>query len=394
MMLAVDAPLYLDHAATAPPLPEAVDAFTRTAREAFANPGSPHAAGADAARELERARRELKAAFGADGYRVVFTGTGTESDHLGIQGLARRQQKKAARGATSGAPRILIGANEHPASRDAALALEAEGFAVAEIPVDQGGVVRPAALQPLLDPGVALVSVMWANNEVGGMNPVPELVALTRALAPHAAFHCDAVQAAGKRPEPLSLLGADAIAVAAHKIGGVRGCAALLLRDGGPQPVPAFVGGGHESGLRSGTENVMGAAAFAAAARVRRERMDADPRRYLDRRARLLALLRQVAPDLVVLGPEDEAEVQGSILSLAFPGARAEPLLHQLETQGILVGSGSACSHGGHSESPVLAAMDFPEALRNSVLRISLDGTETDAELERVRAALEACLSR
>lgn len=388
-MSAVDETLYLDHAASAPPLPEALEALVRTAREAYANPGSPHAAGAAAARELEKARRDLKAAFGADRYRVVFTSTGTESDHLGIQGLARRLKDRAGR---SGPPRVLIGAIEHPASRDPARALEAEGFVVQEIPVDAAGVVRTAALQPLLGADVALVSVMWANNEIGGLNPVPELVALTRALAPQAAFHCDAVQAAGKRGESFDQLGADSIAVAAHKIGGVRGCAALFLRLDGPEPVPAFVGGGHEGGLRSGTVNVMGAASFAAAARVRRARMDQDPRRYLDRRAELLGLLRRAAPGLVVLGPAEEAEVQGSILSIAVPGVRAEPLLHRLEAQGIYVGSGSACSHGGHSESPALAAMGVPVELRNSVLRLSLDGTETTADLRRASAGLAACL--
>ncbi len=392
-MRPVDAPLYLDHASTAPPLPEALAAFEQAARGAYANPSSPHGLGAEAARVLERARRELRAAFGAEGYRVVLTGTGTESDHLGIQGLARRQRAKAERAAGGGPPRVLIGANEHPAARDAAHALGAEGFAVAEVPVDAGGVVQPAALAGCLGPDVALVAVMWGNNEVGCLNPVAELVAVTRARAPHAAFHCDAVQAAAKRPETFDELGADAFAVAAHKIGGVRGCAALLLREGGPRPVPAFVGGGHEDGLRSGTENVMGAAAFAAAARARRARLDREPRAWLERRARLLAELRRVAPDLVVLGPEDEAQVQGSILSVAFPGQRAEPLLHRLEAAGVYVGSGSACSHGGHTESPVLAAMGFPRELRNSVLRFSLEGSESADELVRVADAVGAALA-
>ncbi|RMH00762.1 MAG: aminotransferase class V-fold PLP-dependent enzyme [Planctomycetota bacterium] len=385
---AVDHPLYLDHAATAPPLPEALAAFDRAAREAFANPGSPHAAGARAASELARAREELVAALGADGYRVVFTATGTESDHLGIQGLARRRRRRAERAGGGAQARVLYSAVEHPAAREAARALAAEGFRVSPIPVDAGGVVRPEALRPLLGPDVALVAVMAANNELGGLNPVPELVGLVRRLAPEAAFHCDAVQWAGKRPETIASLGADAIAVAAHKVGGIRGCAALLLRRDGPEPEPLFRGGGHEGGLRSGTENVMGAAAFAAAAAVRRRLLDAEPRRYLDRRARLLELLRRERPDLVVLGPSEEAEVQGSILSLALPGCRAEPLLHRLEVRGILVGSGSACSHGGARESPVLAAIGLAPELRDSVLRISLDGGESEDDLARAAAAI------
>ncbi len=383
----MDDALYLDHAATAPPLPEALAAFADAARTAWANPASLHAPGAAAARSLEGAREELSAAFGAEGYRCVFTASGTESDHLGVQGLARRCRAAAARSGRT--PRVLYAATEHPAVREAALALSGEGFLVEEIPVDGDGVLRPTALQPLLGPDVALVAVMWANNEIGSLNPIPELVAATRNLAPQAAFHCDAVQAAGKRPESFAELGADSIAIAAHKIGGLRGCAALFLRRDGPQPLPLLRGGGHEGGLRAGTENVMGAAAFAAAARIRRERLDREPRRYLDRRAFLIRGLRAALPQVVVLGPEREEECQGSILAIALPEARAEPLLHRLEEGGIYLGSGSACSHTGHRESPVLSAMGVPERLRNGVLRISLDGTETRAQLARVPSALQ-----
>ncbi len=131
-----------------------------------------------------------------------------------------------------------------------------------------------------------------------------------------------------------------------------------------------------------------GAAAFASAARIRRQRLQEDPRRYLDRRARLLEALRRVVPDLVVLGPEEEREVLGSILSVAFPGCPAEPLLHALEAEGVYVGSGSACHSHGTRESPVLAAIGFPQRLRNSILRFSLDGSETEEDLERAAAAV------
>jgi cysteine desulfurase len=384
-------PLYLDHAATSPPSAAARRAFDEASAAAWANPGSLHAAGATAARALERARRQLRDGLGARAYRVIWTGTGTEANHLGTQGLARalrpRAESAGRRAGGAATARVLVGAAEHASGLHSAMALAAEGFVVETIPVDAGGVVRPAALSPMLGPDVALVSVQWANNELGSLNPIAELVSATRAAAPHAAFHCDAVQAAGKRVEPLDLLGADSASIAAHKLGGVRGCAALLLRDGVIDPEPMFVGGGHEDGLRSGTENVMGAAAFAAAVAARAQLLGADPRALAARRAALLERLRAVAPDLVVLGPVAEAEQLGSILAVAVPGVRAETFLHIMEAEGVYVGSGSACHAHGARTSRVLRAVGLAEELHDSVLRLSLCGSESQADLERAAAA-------
>ena len=375
--------LYLDHAATTPPLPEALAAFTDACAHGFANPGSLHQKGADAARVLHVARKNLKKSFGADSYQVIWAGTGTEANHLGIQGLARTQKKK------TGAQKILIGAAEHPAARMAAMALEKEGFEIQTIPTDHFGILRPEALAPLLSQDVALISIQWANNELGGLNPIRRLVAQTKAAHPNILFHTDAIQAAGKREEAFDDLKADAISTAAHKIGGVRGCAALFIKTEGIKPQPLFQGGGHESGLRAGTENVMGAAAFAAAAQVRQKRLQQNPRYLLEKRDFLLQECAKTCPDLHLLGPTDPQEVQGSILTLALPHSLAEPLLHRLEADGIDVGSGSACSAKGHEESPVLAAIQFPMELRNSVLRFSLDGTESEEGLRYVAEALK-----
>jgi cysteine desulfurase len=375
--------LYLDHAATSPPLPEALAAFADACTRGFANPGSLHQKGADAARILQAARKNLKKAFGADSYQVIWTGTGTEANHLGIQGFARAQKEKM------GAQKILIGAAEHPAARMAARALEKEGFEVQTIPVDSVGILRPEALAPLLAEDVALISIQWANNELGGLNPIRELVAQTKAAHPSILFHTDAIQAAGKRLEGFDDLKADAISTASHKIGGIRGCAALFIKTEGMKPQPLFQGGGHESGLRAGTENVMGAAAFAAAADVRRKRLQDNPQSLLEKRNFLLQECKKNCPDLRLLGPTKDQEVQGSILTLALPNSLAEPLLHRLEADGMDVGSGSACSAKGHEESPVLSAIQFPKKLRNSVLRFSLDGTESEEGLRKVAEALK-----
>jgi len=381
-------PLYLDHAATTPPLPVALTAFQQAVEEAYANPGSLHAAGAKAARVVESSRRQLTRALGADGYRVIWTATGTESNHLGIQGLARVLAGPVRRaGAT---PRLLVAATEHPSALEAARALEAEDFRVDVLPVDAQGLLAPETLADAADAAVVLAVVHLANNEIGTVQAIAPLVAALRSKAPAAMFHCDAVQAAGKLPMPLAMTRADSLAIAAHKFGGIRGTAALLLRDGAPEPQPLFRGGGHEGGLRSGTENTMGIAAMAAAAKWRAEALAQDAQMFYRRRATLLQGLREVFPDLVVLGPEAEASCLGAVLSIALPGQRAEPFLHRLEQHGIFVGSGSACNNHGHSESAVLQAIGLPQELGNSVLRMSLSGMETDADLQRVVTAFAA----
>jgi cysteine desulfurase len=307
--------------------------------------------------------------------------------------MARAVRSKAER--ASGKPaRVLVSNIEHPCSLLPARALAEEGFVVDELPADSVGVVRTSTLMDRLDEDVALVSLHWANNELGSLLPLAELVQATRQHAPHACFHSDAVQAAGKRAESFDSLGADSIAIAAHKFGGLRGCAALFLREESSEPHAMSLGGGHEGGLRSGTENVMGAVAMAAAAKHRAESLRVEPRRYLDRRARLLDALRTAAPDCIVVGPQEEADCLGSILSVAFPGVVAETLLHMLEAEGIACGSGSACSSHGHTESAILNAIALPQELRNSVLRFSLDGSESDAQIASVGVALASSLKR
>jgi len=387
----MDAPLYLDHAATTPPLPEALTAFQQAVESGFANPGSLHQAGANAARLIEKARKSLKESFAARKYRVIWTATGTEGNHLGIQGLARAQRGIVERKGLK--PRVLVGALEHPSALLAAEALADDGFVVEALPGDSCGIIRPEILEAALGDDVVLVTIQWANNEIGSLNPIQELVARTRHGAPNALFHSDAVQAVGKCATSLDRLGADSYSVAAHKLGGIRGCAAFLLREGCVEPQALFVGGGHEGGLRSGTENTMGIAAFAAAAKVRRQWITADPMFLHKRRATLLTGLRDAFPELVVLGPDHDADILGAVLAIAIPGIRAETFLHQLEAQGVFVGSGSACNAHGHTESAILSAIGLDENLRNSVLRISLCGNESADDLNATIQAFQTATS-
>ncbi len=363
--------LYLDHAATTPPCPEARAAFNAAADDCFANPGSLHQAGADAARLIEKSRREISKLLGASNYKLVFTATGTESNHLGIRGFFQ-----------SG--RAIVGEIEHPSSRAAVDALEVTTDIA---PVNCDGRIDTEAFKNLLSDDVGLISIQWVNNEIGSLQPVHELVQLARLLAPRAHFPIDAIQAAGKLNLHLDQLGVDSISIAAHKFGGIRGCAALLFHNNCKQPTPYFTGGGHESGLRSGTENTMGIAAMAAALSAKHNKISSAPNYLHDSRQRLITAIAKEC-DIEVLGPSDEQLTSGAILSIVLKGMRAEPFLHQLETHRIYVGSGSACNAHGHSESPTLAAVQLKEEMRNSVLRISFSDELSNELTLRVATAM------
>jgi cysteine desulfurase len=363
--------LYLDHAATTPPCPAARAAFDAAANDCFANPGSLHQAGADAARLIEKSRRKISKLLGASNYQLIFTSTGTESNHLGIRGFSK-------------GGRALVGAIEHPSSMAAVEALET---ATNIVPVNKDGRINVDAFRELLAEDVTLVSIQWVNNEIGVQQPIRELLQLTRQLAPHAHFHIDAIQAAGKFNLHLDQLAADSLAIAAHKFGGVRGCAALLFHKNCKPPTPYFTGGGHEHGLRSGTENTMGIAAMAAALEDKHKSIMRAPNFLHDSRQRLIAAIGAQC-DIEVLGPADEQQTSGAILSLVVKGVRAEPFLHQLETHHIYVGSGSACNARGHSESPTLEAMQLEEEMRNSVLRISFSDALSEESTLRVATAM------
>ncbi|MBC8370236.1 MAG: aminotransferase class V-fold PLP-dependent enzyme [Planctomycetes bacterium] len=363
--------LYLDHAATTPPCPEARAAFDAAANNCFANPGSLHQAGADAARLIESSRRKICKLLGAGNYKLVFTATGTESNHLGIRGFFP-------------GGRAIVGAIEHPSSRAAVDALE---VATDIAPVSSDGRIDIEAFKELLNEDVGLISIQWVNNEIGCLQPIHELVQLARQLAPRAHFHIDAIQAAGKFNLHLDQLGADSVAIAAHKFGGIRGCAALLFHNNCKQPTPYFTGGGHEHGLRSGTENTMGIAAMAAALSAKHDKLISAPNYLHDTRQRLITAIENEC-DIEVIGPADEQFTSGAILTIAIKDMRAEPFLHQLETHDIYIGSGSACNAHGHSESPTLAAVQVKEEMRNSVLRISFSDELSNELALRVATAM------
>jgi cysteine desulfurase len=376
--------VYLDHAATTPLLPEVLEAYLRAARE-VGNASSLHASGRSARRRVEEARERVAAALGARPSEVIFTSGGTESDNLAVKGIfwARRAQDPRRR-------RLLVGAAEHHAVLDTAHFLaDAQDAVVELLPVDEHGRVRPETLAAALGDDVALVTVMWANNEVGTLQPVAELAKL--AADAGVPLHTDAVQAVGGVPVDFAASGAAAMTVSGHKVGGPVGAGALVLGRDVPC-VPVLHGGGQERDVRSGTLDVAGIVAFAAA-------VDAAVADRPEQAARLAALrddlvgrVRAVVPDAVLNG--DPVDRLPGNAHFSFPGCEGDALLMLLDAAGVECSTGSACSAGVAQPSHVLLAMGADADRARSSLRFSLGHTSTAGDVDALVEALPSAVER
>jgi cysteine desulfurase len=383
--------VYLDHAATTPMLAEAVDAVTAELGQ-IGNPSSLHGAGRRARRVVEESRERLAQALGARPSEVVLTGGGTEADNLAVKGLywARNRQDPRRR-------RVLVSAVEHHAVLDSADWLaEQEGALVELLPVDAAGRVSPETLRDAVqrDPAsVALVSVMWANNEVGTVQPVHELV--TVAHEHGIPVHSDAVQAVGQLPLDFAASGLEAMTVTGHKFGGPLGAGALLLgRE--VDVVPVLHGGGQERDVRSGTLNAPSIAGFAVAAEVAVRDQPARALRLRGLRNDLVRRVRLVLPDVVLNG---EPDLDGPLrlpgnAHLSFPGCEGDSLLMLLDARGIECSTGSACSAGVPQPSHVLLAMGVGDLAARGSLRFSLGHTSTESDLDALVGAIAPVVER
>lgn len=375
--------VYLDHAATTPMLPAAIAAYTE-AMSVVGNPASIHSQGQNAKRMLEEAREAVAASVGCEPIEVVFTSSGTESVNLALKGLfwARAPRR-----------RILVPGGEHHATMDTVEWLAGHDGAVVEwLPVDGDGRVDVAALAAAIgrDPDdVALVTLLAANNEVGTVQPVTEVAALA---APHGIpVHVDAVSAYGHLPIDFAALrnaGVSALSISAHKIGGPVGIGALVLSRTATV-VPLLHGGGQQRGVRSGTQDVAAAVAFAAAASVATADLDAEHDRLGGLRDRLVAGVRASVPDAVLNGPPGDGRVPGNA-HFSFPGCEGDSLLFLLDAAGVSVSTGSACQAGIPEPSHVLRAMGRSEDEARGALRITLGRTTTDVDVDAFLAALPA----
>jgi len=383
---------YLDHAATTPMLPEVIDAISASMRASATgvagNPSSVHTSGRQARRIIEESRERLAAALDARPSEVIFTSGGTEADNLAVKGIyfARRAADPARR-------RLLVSAVEHHAVLDSADHLvSAAGAELGLLPVDSDGVVRPEALAAALaeDPGsVALVSVMWANNEVGSIQPIGELTEIAHGYG--VPFHTDAVQAVGTLGVSFAESGVDAMTVTAHKIGGPVGVGALLLGRG-VDCVPVLHGGGQERDVRSGTLDTPGAVGFALAAELAVGRRAELAPRLARLRDELIDGVRRAVPDAVLNG-HPVHRLPGNA-HLSFPGCEGDSLLMLLDARGIECSTGSACSAGVAQPSHVLLAMGTDEQRARGALRLSLGHTSTAADVRTVVEAIGPVVER
>ncbi|MEU2626085.1 cysteine desulfurase family protein [Kitasatospora sp. NPDC007106] len=380
---------YLDHAATTPMLPEAVAAMTAHLG-VVGNASSLHAAGRRARRVVEESRESLAESLGARPSEIVLTAGGTESDNLAVKGLywARRDADPARR-------RILCSPVEHHAVLDAVHWLsEHEGAQVDYLPVDAYGRVHPDALREavLRNPAdVALVTVMWANNEVGTLQPVVELAAVAREF--DIPMHADAVQALGQVPVSFADSGLTALTVTGHKIGGPYGIGALLLARNAT-PVPLLHGGGQERDVRSGTLDVPASAGFAAAAALAVERRSDFATTVGALRDGLVAAVTAAVPDAVLNGDPDPAGRLPANAHFSFPGCEGDALLMLLDAQGVECSTGSACSAGVPQPSHVLLAMGADPLLARASLRFSLGHTSTPGDVDALTDAITPAVER
>jgi len=361
--------VYADHHATAPLVPEALEAMLPWLGRP-ANPSSVHAEGRAARLAVEEAREAVAAAIGARPAEIVFTSGGTESDNLALRGAAREAR------ARTGRARVVVTAAEHAAVREAALGLAPEGFEVETLPVDANGLPLPHAP----DPHAALVSMILASNETGAIDEaLPTLAAAWRESG--ALVHTDAVQAVGKVPVDVGRLHVDLLSLAGHKLGGPRGAGALYVRKGTALR-PLVSGGGQERGRRSGTENVPAIVGLGAAITRAVAVLEAEGRRLVLLRDRLEAELLRACPGARVNAAAATRLPTAS--SFLFPGTDAETLLAALDLEGVAASSGSACASGTTAPSRVLLACGLSPAEARSTVRFSLGWTTTDADVDRL----------
>ncbi len=358
--------VYLDNAATTPLDPRVLEAMLPHLGHR-GNPSSLHTAGAAAHEAIEEARESVAALIGATPEEVVFTGGGTEADNLAVLGLSRAVGEKR---------HVVVSAVEHAAVREASRNLESSGYEVDVLGVDETGLLDPEELAAALRPDTALAAVVWANNEVGAVQPVAELAETCAGKG--VPFHTDAVQAAGRLQIDVAGVAASTVALSSHKLYGPQGVGALYVRDGVALE-PIVFGGGQERGLRSGTQNVAGIVGFGAAARLAQAELEERSRHEKELRDALISGATAIPG--VRLNGHPEIRLPNNV-HLSVEGVEAEGLVLFCDAQGYAIGSGSACASGGHKASPVLLAMGQGEREAFSAVRITVGKENTQQEIE------------
>jgi len=373
-------PIYLDYNATTPIAPEVAEAITPCLGELFGNPSSPHSYGIAAKRAVEGARANVAAMLGCNPDEVLFTSGGTEANNLAISGVVQALRERGRH--------IITSSIEHPAVIEPCRALASLGFAVTTLPVDEHGRVSPDDLANALREDTILVTIMHANNEVGTVQPIAEIVRLAHAAG--ALVHTDAAQTPGKVPVDVEALGVDLLSIAGHKLYAPKGVGALYVRAGTPLH-PFTRGAGHERGLRPGTENLIGIVGLGAAATLVQPHLEQDASHLSAMRDRLESGLRRLGADIRMHG--HPIERLPNTLSVGFRGIEAEDLLVELADE-VAASAGAACHAGDVTVSDTLRALGVPLAYARGTLRFSVGRNTTAEEIDHAIAAIGRALER
>ena len=374
-------PIYMDHSATTPVAPEVLAAMLPYFSDKFGNASSLHGFGREAKEALEESRQKLARLLNADPEEIVFTSGGTESDNIALRGIAYKNRDSGRH--------IITSQIEHPAILETCRSLEQEGFSVTYLPVNREGLVDISELERAIRPDTILISIMHANNEVGTIQPLEDIGRL--AAERDIYLHTDAVQTVGKIPVDVEAMGADLLSLSAHKLYGPKGVGALYIRRG-TKIQSLATGGGHEMGLRSGTENVPGIVGLARAADLAREEMAAEGQRLTKLRDRLAALVLQRVKEAWINGSM-EKRLPGS-LNFGFSYVEGESLLLYLDSKGVAVSTGSACSSHKLEPSHVLLALGLkPEECHGS-LRITMGRSNSQEDVNYVAECIAEAVQR
>jgi cysteine desulfurase len=374
--------VYLDHSATTPLDPEVLQAMMPYLTEEFGNASSVYGLGQRARQAIDQARDEVAAFYGVVAKEVIFTSGGTEGDNFAFRGIAERNADRGRH--------IVTTTIEHDAVLRSAEALERDGFEVTRLRVDRFGLVDPQTLREALRADTILVSVMHANNEVGTIEPIRELVAVTRERS-DAYFHTDAVQSTGKIPVRVDELGFDLLSMSAHKLHGPKGVGCLVVRSG-VRLAPQQHGGGHERNRRAGTENVAGIVGLAKAVGIAGRDQTKNTAHLMALRDRLIEGVLEKIPAAELTGhPQQRLPHHASFL---FAGVEGESLLLQLDMDGIAASSGSACTSGSLEASHVILALGYPHERALGSLRLSVGKGNTDADIDLLLDRLPLMVAR
>lgn len=373
--------IYMDHAATTCVRPEVLEAMLPCFQKTFGNPSSVHSFGREARALVDAARVQVARAICAQPKEIYFTSGGTEADNTAILGIARKNAGKG--------KHVITSAVEHHAVLHTCDALRAEGFDVTVLPVDGDGLVNPADVEAAIRPDTTLITIMFANNEVGSVQPVAEIGAIAKAHGVY--FHTDAVQAMGAQAIDVDAMHIDALSMSGHKIYGPKGVGALYVRKG-VAFAPLMVGGAHERNRRAGTENVPGIVGLGKAAELCDKEL-ASYRKYVGGlRDHLIQRIQNEIPNARLNGHPTK-RLPGNV-NFCFEGAEGESLLLNLDMRGVAASSGSACTSGSLEPSHVLLAMGVPIHIAHSSLRLSLGRCNSLVQVDFVASLLVEVVAR